>query len=284
MQSIYTSSSHLNERLALIGSYVLLSIAAVFFLFPIFVTVLNSLKPQAQVMKAVMAFPQQLFLDNYSEVLHEINFLRVFLNTLFITCSSVLGIVILSSMAGYKLSRTPGKLSYILFILFISSMIIPFYSIMISLIKVAKLLRIHNTVWGLPFIYIGIGVNFPIFLYHGFVKLTPAELEHAAKIDGCNEFQTFFRVIFPLLKPVNATVAILQVIWIWNDFLLPLLMLINPRYYTLILSTSMFRSKYYVEWSNILAAVVITCIPVIILYVFFQRHIVKGITTGAVKG
>jgi len=255
-----------------------------FSLFPLFITVLNSFKPQAQIIKSVLSFPRTIALDNYGEVLREIDFFRVFFNTAFITGVSVLGIVIFASMAGFKLSRTKSKLSFFIYIIFVSSMLIPFHSIMISLVNMAKLLKIHNSVWGLPFVYIGIGVNFPIFLYHGFVKSIPVELEDAAKIDGCNEYQTFFKIIFPLLKPINITVAILQIIWIWNDFLLPLLMLTNSKHYTLILSTVMFRGKYYVEWSKILAAVVITCIPVIIIYMLFQRHIVKGITTGAVKG
>ncbi|MBN1797674.1 MAG: carbohydrate ABC transporter permease [Spirochaetales bacterium] len=235
-------------------------------------------------MKSVIAFPRTLAFDNYKEALEEMDFFRVFFNTAFITCLSVMGIVICASMAGYKLSRNKSKLSFFLYLVFVSSMLIPFHSIMISLVNMAKLLKIHNSVWGLPFVYVGIGVNFPIFLYHGFVKSIPVELEDAAKIDGCNEHQTFFKIIFPLLKPINITVAILQIIWIWNDFLLPLLMLTNSKHYTLILSTVMFRGKYYVEWSKILAAVVITCIPVIIIYMLFQRHIVKGITTGAVKG
>lgn len=274
----------MRRRIFLAGSYVFLGIVSVFFLFPIFITILNSFKPQGEVMKSVMALPTSVFLDNYASVFHEIDFIGVFLNTAFITIASVAGIVIASSMAGYKLSRVGGRLSAIIYIIFIASMIIPFHAIMISLVNMAKFLKIHNSVIGLPLIYIGIGVNFPVFLYHGFVKSLPGELEDAAKIDGCNQFQSFFRIMFPLLKPINVTVMILQVIWIWNDFLLPLLMLINPKNYTLIVSTTMFRSKYYTEWPNILASVVLISIPVIIIYMFFQRYIVKGITAGAVKG
>jgi raffinose/stachyose/melibiose transport system permease protein len=275
---------NLYKHKTLIAIYIFLGFVCFFSLFPIFITLINSLKPQAQIMKSVLSLPHTIALDNYTEALKEIDFFRVFFNTAFITGASVLGIVICASMAGFKLSRTKTKLSFFIYLVFVSSMLIPFHSIMISLVNMAKLLRIHNSVWGLPFVYIGIGVNFPIFLYHGFVKSIPVELEDAAKIDGCNEYQTFFKIIFPLLKPINITVAILQIIWIWNDFLLPLLMLTNSKHYTLILSTVMFRGKYYVEWSKILAAVVITCIPVTIIYMLFQRHIVKGITTGAVKG
>lgn len=283
-QRTQTLLDNINKHKTLILIYIFLCAVCFFSLFPLFITVLNSFKPQAQIMKSVIAFPRTLAFDNYKEALEEMDFFRVFFNTAFITCLSVMGIVICASMAGYKLSRNKSKLSFFLYLVFVSSMLIPFHSIMISLVNMAKLLKIHNSVWGLPFVYVGIGVNFPIFLYHGFVKSIPVELEDAAKIDGCNEHQTFFKIIFPLLKPINITVAILQIIWIWNDFLLPLLMLTNSKHYTLILSTVMFRGKYYVEWSKILAAVVITCIPVIIIYMLFQRHIVKGITTGAVKG
>lgn len=277
-------NARLKKRLFLALAYAIVGIACLFFVFPVFITVLNSFKPQAQVMASVLSFPDRPYFDNYASVFHEIDFVGAFFNTLYITAASVLGIVVASAMAGYKLSRVPGKLSLVLYIIFIASMIIPFHAIMISLVNMAKLLKIHNSVWGLPIVYIGIGVNLPIFLYHGFVKSIPAELEDAARIDGCTEYQTFFRIIFPLLKPINITVAILQLIWIWNDFLLPLLMLVNPKNYTLIVSTTMFRSKYYVEWPNILASVVVISIPVIVLYIFFQRYIVKGITAGAVKG
>ncbi len=284
MKGISVISNGLRKHKTTIAIYILLCLVCIFSLFPLFITVVNSFKPQAQIMKSVLTFPETFSLDNYTEALREIDFFRVFFNTAFITCASVTGIVIFASMAGFKLSRTKSRLSFFIYLLLISSMLIPFHSIMISLVNMAKLLRIHNSVWGLPFVYIGVGVNFPIFLYHGFVKSIPVELEDAARIDGCNEYQIFFKIIFPLLKPINITVTILQIIWIWNDFLLPLLMLTNSKHYTLILSTVMFRGKYYVEWSKILAAVIITCIPIVVVYMLFQRHIVKGITAGAVKG
>jgi len=158
-------------------------------------------------------------------------------------------------------------------------------SIIISVVgRMAKALSVQGSTYGLAIIYIGLGVNMAIFLYHGFVKSIPRELEEAAQIDGCNEFQTFFKIIFPLLVPITVTIAILDFLWIWNDFLLPLLMLTDVDNYTLILSTNTLFGEYNKEWSLILAALVLTAIPVIIIYSFFQKFIMHGIAEGAIKG
>lgn len=155
---------------------------------------------------------------------------------------------------------------------------------MIPLTRMAKALHVSGSTYGLAVIYIGLGVNMAIFLYHGFVKSIPRELEEAARIDGCGEFQTFFRIIFPLLLPITVTIAILDFLWIWNDFLLPLLMLTDSTKYTLILSTNTLFGEYNKEWSLILAALVLTALPVIVIYGFFQKFIMQGIAEGAIKG
>jgi raffinose/stachyose/melibiose transport system permease protein len=168
--------------------------------------------------------------------------------------------------------------------MFVASMLVPFHSIMIPLTRVAKTMGVQGSTYGLALIYIGLGVNMAIFLYHGFVKSIPRELEESAQIDGCNEFQTFFQIIFPLLLPITVTIAILDFLWIWNDFLLPLLMLTDVNRYTLILSTNMLFGEYNKEWPLILSSLVLTAIPVILIYAFFQKFIMEGIAEGAVKG
>lgn len=263
---------------------VLLIILGIYTLFPIYMAILNSFKTQTEMFQSVLSFPMHFNFDNYKLAFAKMDFFRTTFNTIYITALSVLGIIIVSSMAGYKMAKTPGKISGFLFLLFTSSMLIPFHAMMIPLFKVAKGLGLSGTKTGLVLVYIGLGVNMAIFLYHGFSKSIPKELEEAALIDGCNEFQMFYKIIFPLLKPITATIAILDVLWVWNDFMLPLLMITNVKDYTLILTTNMFFGKYSSDWPSVLAGLVSTWIPVVIFYSIFQKNIVKGIVAGAVKG
>jgi raffinose/stachyose/melibiose transport system permease protein len=165
------------------------------------------------------------------------------------------------------------------------SMLVPFHSIMITLTQIAKNLGVQGSRLGLGTIYIGLGVSMAIFLYHGFVKSIPRELDEAAVIDGCGELKLFAVVIFPLLLPVTATIAILNALWMWNDFLLPLLMLTDYRTYTLLLSTNMLFGEYgNNDWSAILSSLVLTMLPMILLYFVLQKYILNGIAEGAIKG
>ncbi|WP_138753154.1 carbohydrate ABC transporter permease [Paenibacillus sinopodophylli] len=263
---------------------VMLSIGAAISFFPIYLAIINSFKTQGQMFESFVSLPTSISFDNYVNAFKQINLLNSTLNSVVISVLGIGGIVFCASLAGYKLSRTSGKVSSIIFFLFIASMLVPFHSIMIPLTRMAKALHVQGTTYGLAIIYIGLGVNMAVFLYHGFVKSIPRELEEAAQIDGCNEYQTFFRIIFPLLVPITVTIAILDFLWIWNDFLLPLLMLTDVENYTLILSTNTLFGEYNKEWSLILAALVLTAIPVVIIYSFFQKFIMHGIAEGAIKG
>ncbi|CAM4349918.1 carbohydrate ABC transporter permease [Paenibacillus alkaliterrae] len=263
---------------------IMLSIGAAVSFFPIYLAVINSFKSQGEMFRSFVSLPAKIHFGNYIDAFQKINLLNSTLNSVIISLLGIGGIVLCASLAGYKLSRTSGKLSNLIFFLFIASMLVPFHSIMIPLTRMAKSLSVQGSTYGLAIIYIGLGVNMAIFLYHGFVKSIPRELEEAAQIDGCNEYQTFFRIIFPLLVPITVTIAILDFLWIWNDFLLPLLMLTDSESFTLILSTNTLFGEYNKDWSLILAALVLTAIPVIIIYSFFQRFIMHGIAEGAVKG
>ncbi|WP_424766868.1 carbohydrate ABC transporter permease [Paenibacillus sp. sgz302251] len=263
---------------------VILSVGAAISFFPIYLAIINSFKTQGEMFRSFVSLPTSLQFNNYIDAFEKINLLGSTLNSVIISVLGIGGIVFCASLAGYKLSRTSGKLSNIIFFLFIASMLVPFHSIMIPLTRMANSLSVQGSTYGLAIIYIGLGVNMAIFLYHGFVKSIPRELEEAAQIDGCNEFQTFFRIIFPLLVPITVTIAILDFLWIWNDFLLPLLMLTDSSKFTLILSTNTLFGEYNKDWSLILAALVLTAIPVIIIYAFFQKFIMHGIAEGAVKG
>lgn len=258
--------------------------ASVITLFPIYMAALNSLKSDGEMLNQVLAWPSSVTFANYADAYVKIDFLRSFVNTVVVTLTGVTGIIVFASMAGYKMSRTPGKLSRFLFSLFVLSSLIPFHSILITLVKIAKELKVQGTTYGLGFIYIGLGVALAIFLYHGFVKSIPRDLDEAAVMDGCGELRLYAMIIFPLLLPITATVAILNALWMWNDFLLPLLMLTKSEDYTLLISTNMLFGEYNNDWSAILASLVLTMLPIMAVYLVLQKYILSGIAEGAIKG
>lgn len=264
--------------------YTLLSILLFFWLFPLLMALMNSFKTNKELLTNVMALPAAFHMDNYIRTFHKMHYLRSFLNTTLLTFLSVFMMILFSAMAGWRLSRTKTRLSSILFSLFIFSMLIPFSSIMIPLYKVILALHIKNSIVGLSFVYSGFGVSMAIFLYHGFVKGIPYELEEAAAIDGCSRWKTFYTIIIPMLKPVTVAIAISNVLWVWNDFLLPLITLSDNKKYSLLLSTNILFGQYSSDWSAILSALILSAIPVIIFYAIFQKQILKGIGDGAVKG
>ncbi|RKX87809.1 MAG: carbohydrate ABC transporter permease [Spirochaetes bacterium] len=261
----------------------ILVILGVFFLMPIYFAVINSFKPLSEIVTSYTDFPKSFYLGNYIKAWIKTDFPRVFLNSLIITVISLSGIILISSMAGYILVRTPGKLSWLLFVIIVSSMIIPFHTIMIPLIVVTRKLNLSNSIPGIILVYWGLGCNFAIFLYHGFVKTIPHELEESAVMDGCTPYQTFFKIVMPLLVPVTSTIAVLDALWIWNDFLLPLLLLQRKAIQTIPLSQYIFFGQYYSDWGLALAGLILAVLPIVIFYIFMQKYIVKGITAGAVK-
>ncbi len=257
---------------------------AVFWLAPLLLALMNSFKTNSELLTNVMSLPTELKFDNYVRTYVKMRYVRSFFNTVLISGLSVILIVIFSSLAGWRLCRTKTRLSKILFGLFIFSMLIPFSSIMIPLYKVILTLKLKNSLIGLSFVYAGLGVSMAIFLYHGFVKGIPRELEEAAEMDGCNKIQTFRYIVFPLLKPITATICITNVLWVWNDFLLPLIVISDYKKYTLLLSTNTLFGQYSNDWTAILSALIIAALPVIVFYAFFQKRILRGISEGALKG
>jgi raffinose/stachyose/melibiose transport system permease protein len=192
-------------------------------------------------------------------------------------------------MTAWMLVRTDNKLSKILFLIFVATMVIPFQTIMMPLVQVLTWISEHlhinmlNELKGLIFANIGFGASMAVFLYHGFVKSIPVSLEEAATIDGCNKFGVFWKIVFPMLKPTTVTVMILDVIWIWNDYLLPSLVLYTEARRTIPLSTSSFFGQFTIEWNLAMAGLLLTISPVIIFYLSAQKYIVKGVAAGAVK-
>ncbi|SDW85467.1 carbohydrate ABC transporter permease [Paenibacillus sp. CF384] len=262
---------------------IVIAILALLFLYPLFLVVFNSFKTYEQVLTNILALPKTLMFDNYQAVWGLMGYPKLFVNTFLLTLLSVTGIVIFGSMAGYKLSRTKSRLSTVLFFLAISPMMIPFQSFMITLTKLAKTFHLINSLGGLGIIYWGLGAPLAVFMFHGFVKSLPIELEESGAIDGASRYGVFVRIVFPVMVPVISTVIILNVMWIWNDFLLPLLML-NGKQATLQLASYKFFGQYKSEWQYALTAVVYTSIPPIAVFLFLQKYIIKGMVAGAVKG
>ncbi|WP_226035121.1 carbohydrate ABC transporter permease [Aquibacillus saliphilus] len=256
---------------------------ALVFLVPFYFVIVNSLKSFPEILVDAAALPSKLLFSNYREVWDILNFPRVFVNSIVITVFSNIGIVIISSMAAWKMVRSPGNFSKILFVFFVSAMVIPFQTVMIPLVKLGGLLGIMNSIPGIIVMYFGFGVPLSLFLYHGFVKSVPIEIEEAAKIDGCSQFRVFWKIVFPLLKPITVTVIILNTLWIWNDYLLPLLVLQDASLRTIPLATSSFFAQYTKQWDMGLAALVMGITPIIIFFLFLQKHIIKGIASGSIK-
>ncbi|SHM78100.1 carbohydrate ABC transporter permease [Gracilibacillus kekensis] len=255
----------------------------ILFLIPFYFVIVNSLKGFSEILLDAAAWPRELMFSNYAEVWEILNFPRAFLNSLIITVFSIIGIVLISSMAAWKMVRTPGKISSILFILFVSAMVIPFQAVMIPLVKLGGILGVMNSIPGIIMMYFGFGVSLSLFLYHGFVKTIPLEIEESAKVDGCTQFGVFWRIVFPLLKPITVTVVILNTLWIWNDYLLPLLVLQDASLRTIPLATSSFFAQYTKQWDMGLAGLVLGITPIIIFFLFLQKHIIKGIAAGSIK-
>jgi raffinose/stachyose/melibiose transport system permease protein len=266
------------------GVYLFLIVSALFTLSPLILALMNSFKTNGEILTNVLSLPKSISGENYVRSFDKMHYLQSLVNTVILAGGSVSLIVLFSALAGWKLCRTKTKLSGFLLSLFVFSMLIPFSSIMIPLYKVVMAFNIKNSLIGLCFVYAGLGVSMAIFLYHGFVKSIPKELEEAAAIDGCSPLQTFFRIVFPMLKPVTATICITNVLWIWNDFLLPLIVISDNKKYTLLLSTNTLFGQYSSDWSAILSALVIAALPVIVFYALLQKQILKGITDGAMKG
>jgi len=266
-------------------SYFILLAATLTALFPIGMAIMNSLKTDGEIMNNILAFPGVIQFSNYKKAFELTHFLRSMMNTIIVISTGLAGIVFFGAMSGYKLSRTRSRLSGFLFGMFIMSMLIPFHSIMITLTRVARVVHVQGSSVGLGLIYIGLGVPMAIFLYHGFIKSVPRELDEAALIDGCGEFRFFLTIVVPLVAPITVTVIILNTLWMWNDFLLPLIMITDSDNYTVMLSTNILFGQYSNnDWSAILATLVLAMLPMVSLYLFLQKYIMKGITEGALKG
>lgn len=263
------------------------SLLAIAYVYPILLVVINSFKKKAYIAKQPFAIPRgkmYVGFSNYSGGIEKTGFFRAFANSLFITVCSVLVIVILTSMCAWYITRVRNRFTGIFYNLCLFSMIVPFQMVMFTLSKLTDTLRL-NTPWGLVVIYLGFGAGLSVFMFSGFVKSIPLEIEEAAMMDGCTPLQTYSRVVFPVLRPTCITVAILQTMWVWNDYLLPYLTLDLKRFKTIPIAVQYLKGGYgSVDMGAMMAVLVLAIIPIVIFYLFCQRFIIEGVVAGAVKG
>ena len=264
---------------------IVIVLLACLYIYPVFLMVCNSLKPFKEILTNVLALPSHLEWANYSYVIEKMEYFRLFFNNVVITLLGIIGIVAFSSMAAYILDRRQTRVTKALHTFIITPMLIPFQTIMITLLKFMNIIHLNGTTWGLGIQYWGFGIPMATFIYFNFMKSIPTEIDESAMIDGATTFQTYLRIIFPLLKTVTATVVVLDVMWIWNDFLLPLLMVnSSPSSKTLVLAAYNFVGSLNTKWHYALAAMVLAILPSVIVFVFLQRYIVDGVVAGAIKG
>lgn len=266
--------------------FVVLFILSVAFLAPIFIVLMNSFKGRFFISEAPFALPNsQTFvgLKNYTIGLAKTGFLQAFGYSLFITVGSVAVIVLFTSMTAWYITRVKSRYTSIIYYLLVFSMIVPFQMVMYTMAKMANVLKLDSPA-GLLVIYLGFGAGLSTFMFSGFIKGIPLEIEEAATIDGCNPIQTFFLVVFPILKPVAITVAILNAMWIWNDYLLPLLVIGN-KYKTIPIAIQYLQGGYGSrDMGAMMAMLILAIVPVVVFYMACQKYIVKGVVAGAVKG
>lgn len=254
------------------------------YLYPLYVVVIMSVKTPKDILFNTLGFPTAIQWVNFAEAYKIMNFGNVFLNSLIITLSSSIGIATISGMASFTIAKRAGKFYTFLYYVIISGLMIPFYMTLSSLMKLVRDLGLMNSHLGLIVTYIGRSLPFAIFLYVGFIRGISNEITEAAIIDGCSPWQLYWRIMFPITKHATSTLIILNALSIWNDFLLPLLMLTSKKKMTIPIVQRLFYSEYNSKWQLAFAAFLLGMLPMLVFYFIMQKNIVEGIAAGAVKG
>ena len=263
------------------------SIISIGYIFPIMLVFINSFKKKAYISRKPFDIPNgkmYVGLENYVRGIKQANFFEGAKWSTVITVGSVFLIILCTSMCAWYIVRVNGVLSKILYYLFIFSMVVPFQMVMFTLAKTADTLKL-NTPYNICIIYLGFGAGLAVFMFTGFVKGIPLEIEEAALIDGCNPLQVFFKILIPILKPTIISTAILQLMWVWNDYLLPTLVLDIKKFRTIPMAVQYFRGSFgHVQMGPMMASIMIDIIPIVIVYLVCQKYIIEGVVAGAVKG
>lgn len=266
--------------------FLILLVLAVAFISPIFIVLMNSFKGKFFISDTPFLFPNsETFsgISNYTSGIAKTDFISAFGMSLFITVFSVAVIVLFTSMTAWYITRVKTRFNQMLYYIFVFSMIVPFQMVMFTMTKTANVLNLDNPV-GIILIYLGFGSGLSVFLFSGFVKSIPIEIEEAVMIDGCNPAQSFFKVVLPILKPIAITVAILNVMWVWNDYLLPDLV-IGSEYKTIPIAIQYLKGGYgSIDMGAMMAMLVLAIVPIVIFYLLCQKYIIEGVVAGAVKG
>ena len=268
--------------------FVILCLLVVAFLTPIFFVLMNSFKGKLFISDNPFAFPTAesfVGITNYVNGIEKTNFFSAFGWSLFITVFSVMAIILFTSMTAYYVTRVKNKITSVLYYMFAFSMIVPFQMVMFTMSKLANMTHLNNPV-GMVVLYVGFGAGLSVFMFCGFIKSIPLDIEEAAMIDGCNPLQTCFGVVMPILKPTAITVAILNAMWIWNDYLLPYLVIgLSTPYKTIPVAVQYLIGSYGAkDMGSMMALLVLSIIPIIIFYLTCQKYIIEGVVAGAVKG
>ena len=267
---------------------IILTVISILWMYPILLILINAFKKETAITTThIFEFP---FGDiwngiaNYVASVTEMDFLKSFWYSLVISVMSVVLIILCCSMCAWYIVRVNGKLSKILYYLCVFSMVVPFQMVMFTLAKTADTLKLNNP-YNICIIYLGFGAGLAVFMFTGFVKGIPLEIEEAALIDGCNPLQVFFKVLIPILKPTIISTAILELMWVWNDYLLPTLVLDIKEYRTIPMAVQYFRGSFgHVQMGPMMASIMIDIIPIVIVYLVCQKYIIEGVVAGAVKG
>lgn len=266
---------------------VVMVLLSALFLAPIFIVLMNSFKTKFNIISSPFSFPDAdtfAGIQNYINGVQSSGIIPAFFRSLFITVGSVAVLVVCSAMAAWYIVRVKSRFTKIMYYLFVFSMIVPFQMVMYTMTYTVTSLKLNNLI-GIIFVYLGFGAGLSVFMMSGFIKSVPLEIEEAAMIDGCSPVQTFFTVVFPILKPTAITVAILNTMWIWNDYLLPYLILgTSKKTMPVAIQLAMQGAYGSIDWGGFMAMLVIAIIPIVIFYLFCQRYIIEGVVAGAVKG
>ena len=265
-----------------IGLVIAAIVLAILYLFPFSIVIINAFKGRVEVLRNPMALPGQFDLANFGEAWERMTYPAAFTNSMIVTVLALAVLTIFPAMLAFYLSRFKSRFTQFIFAMLVVSMIIPFQALMIPFVSIYGRLDLLNSSPALIYFYLGFGVSLSTFMYHGFMSGIPMALDESAAIEGANEFQIFWNVVFPLLRPIATTIMILNALWIWNDFLLPSLVLFQEAR-TLPLTTYSFYGQYTSQYGLAMAGLVLSTIPIIVFYIALQRNVIDGITQGAVK-
>jgi len=273
------------RKLGFVAAEWIVFLIALTMMYPLYLVLINSVKPLGDIITNAIALPGTIVLDNYANAWDALHFPTALTNSVLVTVFSNLGVTIIAALAAYQLVRKSTRFNNMLFMLFIASMVIPFQAVMLPLVKVIRTLGLIDSVAGVVFTYWGLGLAFTIFLFHGYIKTSvPYEIEEAAVIDGCGPLGVFWRTVFPLLKPMAITAVVLNTLWFWNDFLLPNMLLSSTKNQTIQIAINAFFGQFLTRWDLALPALVLGTTPAVAFFLVLQRQIIEGVSSGAVKG